>query len=209
MNAAEFEERLGKGEMRLALVGMSNAGKTKLGKALASAFSFDHVEVDNDIRRELGVSNMDGLADWLGLPETEGYGEREQRYLELEEVHTTRKRPEAGNLVLDTTGSVVHLPDRALGNLRERYFIVHLDVGSEALESLVDKYFAKPKPVVWGEYFSRQAGEPMREALKRSYPELLQARLARYRELAHVSLPTRELNALLAQALLNGIRSKL
>ena len=66
--------------------------------------------MDREISEELGVADMSELSDWLGLPESDGYEERQQRYLELEAKHTTKLRMPLGNLALDTTGSVVHLP---------------------------------------------------------------------------------------------------
>lgn len=209
MDAAEFAKQLREGVMRLALVGMSNAGKTKLSRALASAFSFAHSEVDGGIRDELGLADMGALAEWLGLPADDGYQERERRYLELEEKHTTREWPSGGAVVLDTTGSVAHLPPAAHRKLQERYFVVHLDVGEESLERLVAKYFAKPKPVVWGPHFLRAAGEPIRDALARSYPGLLAARLAKYRELAHVNVPVADVESAFGAAFLTSVQSRL
>ncbi len=192
MSPVEFGDSVRRNEMRLALVGMSNAGKTTLSKALSGAFSFTHAEVDSDIGHELSQSNIHALADWLGLPGSEGHKEREKYFLDLEEQYTLLDRPVRGNFVLDTTGSVVHLSEKARERLRDSYMVVHLDVGNQAMDALIERYFAEPKPVVWGEHFEKREQESTREALVRCYPELLRVRLERYRALAHVNVPTPE-----------------
>src|SRR3989344_2291780 len=88
MNQAEFDDAMRAGELRIALVGMSNVGKTKAGRALQKTGNFEHFEIDADIRRSLGLTSMDELADWLGLPGSLGYLEREKKYLELEKMYT-------------------------------------------------------------------------------------------------------------------------
>ena len=58
---------------------------------------------------------------------------------------------------------------------------------------MVRKYFEEPKPVVWGEMFNRQKDEQDDDALFRCFPLLLEDRLRRYREFAHLSIPLVEL----------------
>jgi shikimate kinase len=167
------------------------------------------MEVDAGIREELDMKNMDALAAWLGLPGSDGYPERERHYLTLEERYTTAPLSALANVVLDTTGSVVHLPQNVRQNLKEKYLVVHLDVGDESIQMLIDRYFATPKPVIWGEYFSRRPEETVRSALVRSYPQLLHERLKRFRELAHVSVPVGSFDSGKPDALLQSIRAAL
>lgn len=209
MTQAEFDEAMRAGELRVALVGMSNAGKTKAGRALQKTGDFEHYEVDADIRRSLGLTNMNELADWLGLPDSDGYSEREKKYLELEEMYTTVERNAAKNLVLDTTGSVVHLSDQAQQKVREDALVVHFDVGNSTLDTLIEKFFETPKPIVWGEYFAPREGEGVRETLIRSYPKLLQERLQRFRSLSHINIPAATIDLSDGRAILTSIRSHL
>lgn len=209
MTPAEFDDAMRVGKLRIALVGMSNVGKTKSGRALRKTGDFEHFEVDADIRKTLGFSNMDKMADWLGLPGSEGYDEREKRYLELEETYTTAKRNASTNLVLDTTGSIVHISDRAQQEVKADHLVVHFDVGNSALDKLIKRFFATPKPVVWGEYFRPLEGEDTRETLIRSYPDLLQERLQRFRSLAHVNIPVGTLDLDDGRAILATIQSHL
>lgn len=209
MQREDLDYAMREGILKLAFVGMSNAGKSKAGKALAREKGFEHVEVDRAIAEELDLEGMNDLSEWLGLPDTDLYAERAQRYLQLEEKHTTMPRLPMGNLVLDTTGSVVHLPERALRKLVRDHFVVHLDVGEERLEKMIERYFAQPKPVIWGEFFSRSAGEETSAALARSYPRLLMERLQRFRSISDISFDPFAFDISDADAVLFAIRAAL
>ncbi len=209
MEAREFEDAMREGRLRLAFVGMSNAGKTKSGRALEKAFGFHHVEVDRDISEALGMQGTAALASWLGYPDSAAYAEREQQYLELEEEHTVRQCAISGNVVLDTTGSVVHLPERARKKVKDSFFVVHLDVGEAALDVLIERFFRLPKPVIWDTFFSKELGETTRAALERSYPALMQERLQRFRTLAHINIPALQIDVNDGRAIIEAISAAL
>lgn len=209
MDVPEFEARTREGRLRLALIGMSNTGKTTRSQALKSALHFVHFDVDSEIGAELHlVDGTGGLAAWLGYPGSEAYGDRERQYLALEEKYTTHPRGESGNAVLDTTGSVVHLSDGAQESLRRNYLVVHLDAGDEAVGRFTERFFAVPKPVVWGEYFSME-GPTVEASLKSSYPRLLKERLKKFRALAHVSIPSETIPLNGGEAILDRIKASL
>lgn len=190
----EFDTHLKNGTFRLSFIGMSNAGKSYRSRRLHSEMGFVWHHVDEMIYRELGLPGMEAISAWLGYPSSPTYPEREQKYLELENRFTKRSAlaVENGNLVFDTTGSVVHLKGDALDALREHSLMVHLDVGNDSLEPMLERFMKEPKPVVWCGQFSIKPGESEEAALKRSYPELLQMRLAAYRTLAHLNIPVSE-----------------
>jgi len=197
------------GTLRLAFVGMSNVGKTSRSRALQSALSFEHLDIDGEICAELGLADMHALAAWLGYPGSEGYRERERHYLDLEEKRTTLKRDLHSNVVLDTTGSVVHLSDQARDAIKRDFFVVHFSVGEEMVRDLAERFFAVPKPVVWGDYFSQMEGESTQEALVRCYPDLLRTRLDKFKKLAHVNIPMLQVDLDDGRAILRDIRSHL
>jgi len=209
MNEQEFDARLRSGTLRLAFVGMSNVGKTSRSRALKSALAFEHIDIDGEICTELGLEDMHALAAWLGYPGSEGYRERERRYLDLEEARTTLTRDMHSNAVLDTTGSVVHLSDEAQDAFKRDFFVVHFSVGEEMVHDLSERFFAVPKPVVWSEYFSQAEGESTQEALVRCYPDLLRARLDKFKKLAHVNIPMIQVDLDDGRAILRDIRSHL
>ena len=210
LSPEEFDAHIQNGTFRLAFVGMSNAGKSYRSKVLHKELGFLWYHVDEEIAKALG-KNTDGLAAWMGYPTSEGYSEREREYMDLENKFTlsVSMQTNGKNLVFDTTGSVVHLPRATLLSLRENCLVVHVDVGEASLDAMVEKFFANPKPVAWGGHLTIRTGENEEEALRRSYPVLLQGRLKAYRALAHVNVPALELREQSADETLRIIRDKL
>ncbi len=207
----EFDAHLQAGTLRLSFVGMSNAGKSYRSKVLARERDFLWYQVDEEIQKELGFATMGEISAWLGYPASAGYKEREATYLELENKFTREASMKTGgkNFVFDTTGSVVHLQPETIQVLKENCLVVHLDIGEGSLEKMVEKFFIEPKPVSWGEYFVLQEGESEIDALRRSYPVLLQERLRMYRALAHINLPAESLRDTSAEETLAVIRAGL
>ncbi len=211
LRSEEFDTHIREGSLRLALVGMSNAGKSYRSKILRNELGFEWYNVDDEIRKALGLESVDDLSGWLGYPTGAEYPLREKQYLELENRFTkTAAMSKMGkNLVFDTTGSVVHLPRETLELLEEQALIIHLDVEDDSLDELMERFFANPKPVAWNGFFSIRPGEEEHDALRRSYPILLQERLKRYRALAHMSLPASQMRGKNAEETLSAIRAKL
>lgn len=207
----EFDAHVAQGTLRLSFVGMSNAGKSYRSKVLSKEKDFLWYQVDEEIQKALGFATMEEISSWLGYPANEGYKEREAQYLELENTATLEASMKTGgkNFVFDTTGSVVHLPRQTPHVLRENCLVVHLDIGEDSLDDMVDKFFVEPKPVAWGSYFVRQEGESEESALRRSYPALLRDRLQKYRELSHINIPTKAVRDTSAEETLGIIRSHL
>ena len=191
----EFDRHIARGTLRLAFIGMSNGGKSYRSKALHNEEGFAWYQVDQAILDELGFADMLAISSWLGYPMEEGYPERERRYLELEDRFTKNAsmRSDGANLVFDTTGSIVHLPEETLAILQDNCLIIHLDVGDDSMAEMMRRFFEEPKPVAWFGHYAPRPGEDVHDSLRRSYPALLAERLARYRALAHVNIPAREL----------------
>lgn len=190
----EFDAHLENGTMRLSFVGMSNGGKSYRSRVLANEGDFLWYQVDGDIQKELGFKDQDEISAWLGHPTSPTYREREQIYLNLENKFTSRAAMSAHgkNLVFDTTGSVVHLSSETHNALRDNTLVVHLDVGDDSLDEMLERFFKEPKPLAWSSFFSKTDTESEDEALRRSYPILLAERLRRYRNLAHINLPAKD-----------------
>lgn len=211
LTPAEFKAHIKNGTFRLAFIGMSNAGKSYRSRALAGELGFFWFQVDAEIQEALGFADMDEISSWLGLPTSEGYEEREAKYLELENVATRKAAMEmhGKNLVFDTTGSVAHLEASTLKLLKDNCLVVHLDVGEESLGEVMDRFFRKPKPVAWSGYLTREPGESEEAAIRRCYPKLLTDRLATYRRLAHVNLSAPSVRDTSAQETLDLIKARL
>jgi len=207
--------------LRLALIGMSGAGKTFWTKKLAMS-QYPAVSCDDRIEQRLaprlagsGYSGINGVAAWMGWPDSATYGERESEYL-AEEIHTLdeiltalEKHPETG-LVLDTTGSVIYTGNNLLMRLRRQMTIVHLAASSEEQQLLIERYLSDPKPVLWCGAFQSRAGEKPRETVARCYPALIGVRRQSYEALAHCALQVSALRdrSLDAPAFLKMIQDK-
>ena len=207
--------------LRLALIGMSGAGKTFWTNKLAAS-GFPAVSCDDRIEQKLaprlaagGYAGINGVAAWMGWPDSAAYVERESEYL-AEEIHTLgeilteiEKQPEK-SLVLDTTGSVIYTGNNLLMRLRRQMTIVHLAASAEEQQLLIERYLKDPKPVLWRGAFQPRAGEKPRETVARCYPALVSARRQSYEALAHCTLQVAELRdgALSDTAFLKMIQGK-
>lgn len=211
LTAKEFDAHIHNGTCRLSFVGMSNGGKSYRARVLRDQSDFLLYSVDDEIIRSLGFKNMGEISTWMGYPSSPGFAEREAQYLELEGAFTKQvaMKTHGRNLVFDTTGSVAQLDKKVLEALEEHTLIVHLDVGEDALPILIERFFKEPKPVAWGEFFTMQPGESEEAALRRSYPTLLNERLARYRALAHINISTKKLYDATGEETLAVIRAHL
>jgi shikimate kinase len=207
---------------RLALIGMSGAGKTFWTKKLAVT-QYPVVSCDDRIEQKLasrltsgGYAGINGVAAWMGWPDSATYMERESEYL-AEEIHTLdeiltelERQPEK-SLVLDTTGSVIHTGNNLLMRLRRQMTIVHLAASAKEQQLLIERYLNDPKPVLWRGAFQPRAGEKPRETVARCYPALVAARRQSYEALAHCTLQVAELRdgSFDAAAFLKMVQSKI
>lgn len=204
--------------LRLALIGMSGAGKTFWAKKLAEN-GIPPVFCDEQIEQRLaprlapgGYSGINGVAAWMGWPDSTTYAEREAEYL-TEEIHTLDKvlheleqQPEK-SLVLDTTGSVIYAGNHLLLRLRRQVTVVYLAASAQEQQLLVERYLHDPKPVLWRGAFQPKRGESPRDTVARCYPALIEARRRSYEALAHCTVNVGELRAPLdAEQFLERIR---
>ena len=128
--------------LRLALVGMSGAGKSYWTERLA-AENIPAISCDSQIEARLahtlqegGFQGINGVAAWMGWPDSPSYAEREARYLSeeiasLDEVLTSLQKDQHRELVLDTTGSVIYAGNNLLFRLRKLTTVVYLAASDE------------------------------------------------------------------------------
>src|SRR5450432_1602836 len=197
--------------LRLALVGMSGAGKSYWARHLAAA-QYQAISSDDQIEQRLSSSlqqgdfrGINGVAAWMGWPDSPTYAERESQYLSAEiasvdEVLTGLEKNPAGGLILDTTGSVIHVGNNLLFRMRKLMTVVYLAASAEEQQLLIQRYLSDPKPVLWRGAFQARTGESPRDTVARCYPALLGARRQSYEALAHLTLPVAELHELAAAA---------
>jgi len=193
--------------LRIALVGMSGAGKTFWTRRLADT-GVAAISSDDRIEEKLaarlaagGFAGINGVAAWMGWPDTATYAEREAQYLSeeistLQEILDQLERDPHQPLVLDTTGSVIYTGNHLLERLRKLMTVVYLAASDKEQQLLIERYLSDPKPVLWRGAFVPKPGENPRETVARCYPQLLRARRQSYSALAHVELKVAELREL-------------
>lgn len=212
--------------LRLALIGMSGAGKTFWAKRLAES-GHPSISCDDCIEQRLaprlasgGFAGINGVAAWMGWPSSATYVGRESEYLAaeihtLDEILAVLERNRQQELVLDTTGSVIYAGNNLLMRLRRQMTVVYLAASESEQQLLIERYLADPKPVLWRGAFLPRPAEAPRETVARCYPTLIAARRRSYEALAHCTLPVAELRdtshdaALDAAAFLALIQKKL
>lgn len=185
LTRAEFERRYADGDLRIALIGMSNIGKSYTGMRLATSFDFELIEVDKLIRETLGHDDMDAFAAWQGQPYSEGYEAREAESKALESAATQKALDlKSGNAILDTTGSVIYTQKDVQENLARDWFIIHISASEDAVERLKLQYFEQPKPLMWNGHYHCKRGQDPDAAILECYPKLLASRAKEYAALA-------------------------
>ena len=207
--------------LRLALIGMSGAGKTFWTKKLAGS-GVPAISCDDRIEQKLaprlaagGYAGINGVAAWMGWPDSATYAERESEYLTgeihaLDEIlNDLEKHPEQ-SLALDTTGSVIYAGNNLLMRLRRQMKIVYLAASKQEQQLLIERYLIDPKPVLWRGAFQPKGKETPKETVARCYPSLIAARRQSYEALAHCTLQVASLwdGSLDAGAFLEMIRAK-
>jgi len=185
--------------LRLALVGMSGAGKTFWTKRLAGS-GFPAVSCDDQIEQKLaprlaagGYAGINGVAAWMGWPDSPTYAQRESQYLaeeiaSMDETLANLEKNRDLSLVLDTTGSVIHIGNNLLMRLRRQMTVVYLAASREEQQLLIERYLGDPKPVLWRGAFQPKRGESPADTVARCYPSLIAARRQSYEALAHCTL---------------------
>ena len=219
ISSAKFDELLANSKLRLSLVVMSNAGKTRRAKSLVAdpSLNFLWVCIDDLIEAKLkpylegkGFKGVNGVSAWMGQPYEARYAETQRLFLKFEEeamAEIDYSLPK--NIIVDTTGSVIYLSLSALQRLRDSTLMVYLEATEDIRKLLFERYTSNPKPVVWGGSFSRNNGETEMEALKRCYPQLLEYRAARYKLLADITIPHLILRDTSGRQFLEEVRKRL
>lgn len=193
--------------MKLSFIGMSGVGKSYWARQLALE-GWLHLDCDDAIAKRLGQmievrddeDPVHAVGRWMGMPWSEGYAEREARYLALESDVTQQAIAQANELserpvVIDTTGSVIYTGDALLDRLKQTTRVIYFDVPDDVQQCMVDLYLQEPKPVLWQGGFHSQGDDAHHETLMRCYANLLNDRADRYRALADVVLDYHALRA--------------
>lgn len=200
LSKLQFEQLLEKNRLVLGFIGMSNIGKTFWSKKL-QAVGFRHINCDDLIEKKLlpvlsklGYSGIGDVSRWMGQPYDKRFFANQNQYLSLEkqvmeETFAEVKNNNHGNIVIDTTGSVIHIGKNVTEKLKQYSMVIYIEASENMKEQMFKKYLEEPKPVVFGDVYNREEGETHLRALGRCYRKLLNLRSALYAECAHVTIP--------------------
>ena len=190
--------------IKLSFIGMSGAGKSHWAQKLAGA-GFRVVSIDDRIEEKLATElaagrhrGIGGVAAWMGWPDQPTYRERERKYLDCEVKSMSEALDEVQasggeGMILDTTGSVVYTGKEICHRMQTLTTVVYLEASPAEEELLIARYLSDAKPVLWGDQFTKRPGESTREAIARSYPQLIAHRKRLYERYAHRVVPMQRL----------------
>ena len=188
--------------MHIALIGMSGTGKSYWSQCLGDA-GFTRVGCDDLIGRRLAAAlglsdtSLEAIGRWMGFPHEAGFHQRQARYLDcerqvLQDILDRLEKPRLsahGDLVVDTTGSVVYTGAAFQRRLRQVARVIYLTLNATQRRRAQEAYLARPRPVIWRDYYRRRPGETPDATLRRCYVALLRDRHERYANLAHQAVP--------------------
>ncbi|PHR56817.1 MAG: hypothetical protein COA43_13240 [Robiginitomaculum sp.] len=184
----QFDQRLKSNTLRIALVGMSNIGKSHWTRQIVSVHKFTSYEVDTAIQKHLSLSSIRQSARWMGHPFEDGYNDKAAQYLKLEGELTLAAKSLNGNVILDTTGSVIHLDTDIQTSLNANYLTVYLRANTRAVTTLIKRFKKSPKPLIWGEHYKKHPSLSQMDSLFACYPNLLSARENMYENISDITL---------------------
>ena len=200
LSKLEFQTLLDDNKLVISLIGMSNIGKTFWSKKFEGE-GFKRIGCDDLIEKKLALDlkklGYAGIADisrWMGQPYDEQFYINQQKYLSLEKevlsgILTKIKNGNNQNIVIDTTGSIVHTGNNICDKLKKNTLVVYIESTKNIRDQMFDRYIKKPKPVVFGEIFFKKKHETCYQALERCYKELLEYRSDLYCKHADVIIP--------------------
>lgn len=185
--------------MILSLIGMSGTGKTYWSQKLAD-HGFYNICCDEKIEeklapelKKLGCDGINDVAQWLGQPYDKQFKRNQSMYLKHEkqvihEILSKVKQEDIGNVVIDTTGSMIYMGRYIMEQLKKYTTVVYLKIPQFLYSEMFRVYINDPKPVIWGNVFNKQKNETNKQALKRCYPRLVRQRAERYDKYAHITI---------------------
>ncbi len=184
--------------MKISLIGMSGSGKSYWSKKLEEngfkMFCCDDL-IEKRLEKELkslGYHGIQDISKWMGQPFDSQYKKNSRRYLELESevIHEIldylERSKENEDIIIDCTGSVIYADQNLLKRLEKVSKMLYLHSPSFVQKQMFEQYLKNPKPVIWGNIFSKKEGESNRKALQRNYPKLLSYRVKKYKDIAEI-----------------------
>lgn len=183
--------------MKITLIGMSTVGKSYWSDRFVEA-GFERLDLDGMIKERFenhlgSPQTYEEMGEWLGFPENEGFGEREQQLKQIEaavlrDVTLLLKTTDKKRLIIDTGGSLVYAPPQYWHNLKQFVKIVYLKMDKKQYQGRIDLYLQTPRFMLWNGQFQPNEGESRYESYLRCYANLLAEREQLYEKYADCAL---------------------
>jgi shikimate kinase len=179
---------------------MSGTGKSYWSKKLESQ-GFKRFGCDDLITvllaMKFGIAEPEefDMHQWVGYPDEETHVVRAQQYLDTEKdvlneiIDYLNEAGEHENIVIDSTGSVIYMQEEILDKLRKLTSIVYLDITPDDFNRMLQYYLENPVAIIWNNYFLPNPAESRSQTFSRCYPQLINSREQKYKELAHLTIP--------------------
>lgn len=135
--------------MIISLIGMSNVGKSYWSKIISDKLNYQRFSIDEMIAEKIfedyGINLADEteMSSWMGQPNQPQYVKNSQIYLQIEDKMTNQVLDSIDRnsaVVIDTTGSLVHLNERTLNKLSQKSRVIHLQNDQSKLEQMITEY---------------------------------------------------------------------
>lgn len=185
--------------MFLTLVGMSGVGKSACATALA-ACGFQVIDCDTLIAAKLQMmtgysgTSLEELGRWMGFPYEADFQRREALFLACEQevlrdvLAQATASTTTENCVIDTGGSVIYADPALLQQLRQCSTVIYLRIPDTFHPQLLSIYLERPRPLIWNGLFSQSPDEPLHDAFRRCYTQLICQREQLYEQYSHLIL---------------------
>jgi shikimate kinase len=173
--------------MKITLIGMASVGKSYWSAQLEAA-GFLHLDLDELIRERLmthlnrPATETRFMNDWLNFPDSAGFAEREQLFLDTEAtvfeyvLSVLEKVDEQTPVVVNTGGSLVYAPPAYWQRLKALTTIVYLKMDKSLSKTLINNYLQEGRSVIWKGIYAPLSDETRDETYLRCYAKLLKVR---------------------------------
>jgi shikimate kinase len=177
--------------MKITLIGMASVGKSYWSQKFEDV-GFLHFDLDDLIRQRLmkhlnlPLNTTALMNEWLNFPDSPGFAEREQLFVDLEaEVfHETllllEQADEHTTVIVDTGGSLVYSPKAYWKRLKELTTIIYLKTDKLLSKSLLNNYLQEGRSMIWRDVYRPLSEETRHETYTRCYNDLVHFRESCY-----------------------------
>ncbi|MEY4934580.1 MAG: hypothetical protein RIS64_939 [Bacteroidota bacterium] len=181
--------------MKISLIGMASVGKS-YWSAQFEAAGFLHLDLDDLIRQRLmthlnrPLTTTALMNEWLNFPDSAGFAEREQLFVETEAqvfkyaLSILENAAAQTPVIINTGGSLVYSPSEYWQKLKSLTTIIYLKMDKSLSKSLIANYLQEGRSVIWKGLYAPVSGETRNDTYLRCYANLLDFRESCYERYA-------------------------